>query len=1028
MLVALLVLAGFFALPLTAHYILLPRMNEKLNGNLAVESIHTNPFTATLRLKKVQLNTTGGEEVAALQEVVVDLEGFSSVFSEGWVLNEVTLDKPRLNVDVEPGGVNIAQVLEPLFQGEDKRDKPQQDELPRVRIAAIGIRDAELSFRDGTRSPAFEKTIRQFSLRLENFDTQPEEGNPYMLGLETAAGETLSWEGTFVPQPLVADGTIVLRAFQPASYVPLFHDQVAFDIAESSLDFSLSYDLRPLAQEPVLRVMDGRLTLNNLQLRDRDTGDIFHSIDTLRLEGVSADLLAATGTIDSLTAEGGHFLIQRNQEGEVNLARYFVPPDEGDNTQNTDGAPDATAQARKQGPPPNAQSLSAALEAIEAQLADAPNSRWTFQLNQLELTDYSVVWEDRSLAEPLQYAVDGLSLRGENLTNATDAEFPLQLKGKLPEEGTLSAQAKVRPGEAAATLDYTMQSLALPPLASYINTLGLRLESGTGHSEGTLDLAFPPEAPPQFTLRGAVGLDSIDCRYAETDESLLGWSQVRAEELALRFPERRLSLQALVLLEPTLDFYVRPDGQLSFMQLMGEDKDTGEPKEEQSAWQVVLDDLKIEQGTLHFADRRFDPPYATTVTQLNADVRNLATIDDGKPITVDLSAVIDKASKLTLAGTTSPFAASPSSDFKGRLESFTLAGLSSYSSQFIGYPVESGQLNLDVEYTLKGSHLEGTNQISLKDFNLGAQSNPSPLVQAPVKLAVSLLKGPGGDISLDVPVSGDIDSPDFRVSGLFVKTITNVISRVATAPFSLLAGIVGANAEELERHRFSPGSTDVGEGNTQALDQLVQALQKRPALTLELRGSVDNTADAEALREQLYRSRMVELARANDAIDTSDASTDEAFRAIPEDERRDLLEALYWKARAREAGVPEPDRGPDILLLGDLIGELTEEDTGPLETDEFFQGQAPDECTDQPEPVEKRQERLEEAETPSLTAMREYVRSRIALSSEKLEELARKRAEVVRDWLVKNGVAQERLTIGPPATDAEEAGVQFHVK
>ena len=75
----------------------------------------------------------------------------------------------------------------------------------------------------------------------------------------------------------------------------------------------------------------------------------------------------------------------------------------------------------------------------------------------------------------------------------------------------------------------------------------------------------------------------------------------------------------------------------------------------------------------------------------------------------------------------------------------------------------------------------------------------------PVKLATALLRDRNGVIELDVPVTGSIDDPKFRIGPIVWQVIKNILSKAVTAPFALL-GSLFAGAEDAQFVDFAPGS------------------------------------------------------------------------------------------------------------------------------------------------------------------------------------------------------------------------------
>src|SRR5512143_877267 len=174
--------------------------------------------------------------------------------------------------------------------------------------------------------------------------------------------------------------------------------------------------------------------------------------------------------------------------------------------------------------------------------------------------------------------------------------------------------------------------------------------------------------------------------------------------------------------------------------------------------------------------------------------------------------------------------------------------MSPYGGKYMGYTIEKGKLSLNVEYLVVKRKLTAQNNLYLDQFTLGDRVESPDATKLPVKLAIALLKNRKGEISLDLPVTGNLDDPKFSMGGIIIKILLNILVKAATSPFALLGAVFGGG-EELSYIEFDYGSASLNEQGLKKLDTLVKALYDRPALKLDIGGYADPEKDREALRE-----------------------------------------------------------------------------------------------------------------------------------------------------------------------------------
>ena len=181
-----------------------------------------------------------------------------------------------------------------------------------------------------------------------------------------------------------------------------------------------------------------------------------------------------------------------------------------------------------------------------------------------------------------------------------------------------------------------------------------------------------------------------------------------------------------------------------------------------------------------------------------------------------------------------------------------------------------------------------------------------------------------------------------------------------TAPFSLLASAFGGGGSELSTIEFAPGTATLAPAAKESLDKVAKALVERPALTLTVSGESSLESEREAWKrdrlQQAVRSEKRRQAIAAGAGANAEVSVGEA-------EYPALLKEVYKRA--------------DIVKPKNVVGL----------------------AKDLP---------ANEMETLLLTG--------IAVNDDAMQQLAVRRAVVVRDYLATKDLPTSRLFLGAPKT------------
>jgi hypothetical protein len=127
----------------------------------------------------------------------------------------------------------------------------------------------------------------------------------------------------------------------------------------------------------------------------------------------------------------------------------------------------------------------------------------------------------------------------------------------------------------------------------------------------------------------------------------------------------------------------------------------------------------------------------------------------------------------------------------------------------------------------------------------------------PLDLAIALLEDSDGRIDLGLPITGSLDDPQFSFGGIVWKVITNVLTKIVTAPFRALGALFGGGDEKLDSIAFEAGARRLTPPEREKLVKLAGALNKRPALALSISGTW-NAADRVALQDLQLRRTVLE--------------------------------------------------------------------------------------------------------------------------------------------------------------------------
>jgi hypothetical protein len=613
----------------------------------------------------------------------------------------------------------------------------------------------------------------------------------------------------------------------------------------------------------------------------------------LEITDLQLDPQARTATVGKVLLGGASVGVRREADGRW-MAQDWLP---------VSGSPSAT-EAKVTGPAP----------------AEPSSKPWGVSLKELQVSDARVAYADQHAPKPVRLEVSDIQVQLRNATLNGAQAVPLTVSAKVAagqtEPGQLRYDGKVAWAPVQAQGNLQIQDLPLHALAPYAaDLLNLDLVRADASFKGPVRFASTPTGP-ELSLQGDAQLDEVQVLTGTgTDgvpgEELLQWKSLQVPGVAVTLvpgQAARVATREAVLSDFYARIIVNPQGRINLQDLVRSAPAAATPEPAAPVAAVAapapivrLGAISLINGRVQFSDRFIQPNYTARLSELTG--RLGAFSNQTQAGVVDLADLTlrgraEGSAVLEIDGKVNPLATPLALDVTGKVRDLELPPLSPYAIKYAGYGIERGKLSVDVHYAVQpNGQLTASNKLVLNQLSFGDKVEGAPN-SLPVKLAVALLADRNGVIDLDLPISGSLNDPEFKVGAVVWKVITNLVARAVTAPFSLLGNLLGgATGTELSTVAFAPGRAALSDSARAGLDQVAKALKDRPALNLTVQGEAQLESELEAIRQERLRALLLAEKRRR----AGGGSTTDVVTGYTDEEMPALLRAAY-----RRADFPKP--------------------------------------------------------------------------------------------------------------------------
>lgn len=833
-LVALYSLLGFLILPGIALRIANQQLAQYATLPAHLQRIELNPFSLELTLWGLQIGEPGKEQVG-FERLYANLS-LDSLWSKALHLQAVELDKPRTELlFAKDGSLNLTRLFK-LPPSEPKPEQPPSDPFP-LRIGSIKLSDGYLHFEDLRPSEPIEFLYDSLDLELKNLSTLPDDNADMTLVANGPNGGRIDWAGTLSLAPIASEGTLKVTDGKMKLFWPYVRDAVPLVLEDGQVSLDAHYKIN-LAKETELLLDKVSLRVAPFAINAPD-GRKLARLASLEVSETSIDLAKQLVTVGKVRSEKLETWAALEKDGQLDWQKLFA------------------SQPAKATPKEKAEPAAAEPSAKE-KAAKAPSKPWQVLLKDVQARNYMVHLADRSQKEPVALDVGPLNLDLKNFDSLNGSPFQLKLDTGVGKQGKLQATGQVNLAPVTAKLDVSTRDIDLRVAQAYISPY-IRLELRSGMLASDLNVDLKNTSPLAFAITGKAQVNQLHTLDTIKSRDFVKWQQVNVDGLSYVHGDA-LTIDKVTLMQPYARFIINEDRTTNVDDLLipqpagaaapASQKKASTASSAEKPLGIRIGQIDIKDGSANFADLTLTPNFATAAQQLNGQI---GTIDNRQPTPakVDVKGKVDRYAPVTIKGALNPFNPMASLDIATSFKRVELTNLTPYSGKFAGLRIRKGRMNLDLHYLITNGQLKAQNKVVIEQLQLGDKVDSPDAVDLPIRLAVALLKDTNGTISIELPVTGDLNNPQFSVMPIVWQTLRNLVLRAAQAPFKMLGGLVsGGGAADLGNVSFAPGSSDLSPDAQEALDKLAAALKERPELRLEIEGTAAQNSDGPLIAQQ----------------------------------------------------------------------------------------------------------------------------------------------------------------------------------
>jgi len=851
-------IAGFFVLPAVLQPVLTKKISEALHREASIDQIEINPFALSATIKGFKMADPGGKmPFIAFDELYVNAAVMTSIFRRALILEEIRLDKPSISVTRRTDkSYNFSDLIPKEESKKEETGKPFLFSLNNVQITG-----GKIDFHDMPNRT--DHNLRELNVSIPFISNIEYYMKNYVEPKFSAMVNGHAVAVTGKTQPFLTSREtrfdIDIKDIDVPFYLQYVPVKMNFKLTEARLDtrIQLSFILHK-DKSPELK-LTGQAVLRKVALDDLRGNKILR-LPALTVNLASVEPLVPSVHLAQIALDTPQLVIRRDKQGDINLLNLVAPD-----------------KKEMQTRPP-------AEKVIPADHA-AKKKELVLLIDQILIDKADITFLDAKPAQPVKIQINPLRLSVSRLSLKKGDIADVDLALVIDKKSSIAAKGSFGIEPLAADLALDIKSLAIRPFQPYFTeSVQMDITRGSISTAGKASLAMDEKSKPRIQYTGNLSVADLATIDKAHSHDFLKWKRLNFRSLAAGYNPLFVNISEISLIDFFAKVVINEGGSTNIQDILGApqtatDTPKTPPKTEppppvQSAKtnapppDIKIGKVSFKDGTVDFADRNIKPNYAVTMLNLTGSVTGLSSQEISRA-KVDLKGNVGYGSPLEIAGAVNPLKKDLFADIKISFKNLEMSQVTPYTSRFLGYPITKGKLNFEVSYLIDKRKLTAENKVFFDQLTFGDKVESPDAIKAPVTLAVSLLTDRKGQINLDIPLSGSLDDPKFKIWPIVWQILVNLITKAVTSPFSLLASLTGGG-EEMSFVEFDYGSDRLSESGLKKIGVLAKALYDRPNLKLEIEGYVDPAQDKDALKKA-EASRLIKLQKLREMTDRGQA-------------------------------------------------------------------------------------------------------------------------------------------------------------
>jgi hypothetical protein len=851
---------GFLVVPFILKSQLIKNLDENLTQKTDIGKIEFNPLTLKTTIYDFKISDANDVTTISFKEFLVDFSLLRSIKQQNIRFKDIILKEAFVNIIEEKDGtLNLSKLTKPSLNEEPKKEEEKSSLNIDFFVSKLFLDNANIKYSNQNKIP-YTLDLKNINYTLYDVGTYKNSLSSSDLKLKLNEHTNISIGGAFKLQPFKAYGKVTIEDLRLKEFLAYKKDMLNFDLDEkTNLNLILNYNL-DTTNNVDLTLSTDKFEFNNINLKQNKNPLV--NLEKLDIKTFNFDLQKQNISFEDIDLKTlkANMILDKNG---INFAKLINKSKE----ETKDKEPKVEEQ--------------------KAQTQEETKP-WNINLSKIKLNNSDFIFNDK-----INDSISTSKTFNINLNNLQVVGSDIDLNGLVLENPNLSyIDENNKLSVIAKNANINLDKLSLKNEVLDINSVVLK----------TANLNFIDEKSKieskasniQLRVNKLVNkkdelfIDSIKLFEPNLDFLTSDKTKILAKNLDLEIKKisntkAGFKIEKTNLNKPNISIVLakKDSTKEDEKPLLKEQKKPTQNKETTTQTKINVGPVNISNAVFNFEDKNLPLPFKTTVTKLNGKISEFKNTKSSTT-NLELKGVVDDYGVAKITGILQPTNIKLLTDINLIFSNIAIKNFTPYSGKFVGREIKTGKLDLDLKYNIEKSNLEAKNNIVITKLELGEKVESPEAVSLPLDIAISLLKDSKGVIDINLPVSGNVDDPQFAIGSIVWKAFVNLITKAVTAPFSLLGAMFNFSEDEIKSVKFAIKEDEITPIQKETLDKIALILKAKKDIAIKISPSFNKEKESEKIgknrilniKEYLVKEKSISQKQIilSNEIETSDSS------------------------------------------------------------------------------------------------------------------------------------------------------------